>query len=497
MRLNILNNISLTKIAGIKNVLTIEIFENHINTALFQRNENIFKITSKSTLNNFSIIVSENFDTELNRLPSIAKYYIEKFGLKDIYLLVGINECIFKKINIPLEVEDDELWFLEHNENFIPEGKSLDEFIYSYKKIISDENFRQYFVITARKDYVEKIVKLCAFPGVNILAVLPFSTTLLTSQFTSDVNTLLLVFLNNKLQYVRKDSENYFDFGEIYYNDEHGEPPASGVLPSRMTDALNKLFQLFLQAKPLDKSDIVLSCPQNLNVPLRSYLLNNTNMNVSIIDNHMNSEFLHHTLTVSNIFENVDNIFNLLPVELSAIARNIIEKKLWLNITLALGSIILILLLSANLFSSLLKNTQSSINEEKTVLSLHENQLKQLKIENTYYKTNLAILYKLKDKKNLYTNLLRSMTEITDAKCCLTDIEIINSNNNLNIVITGLSYSQTDVTDLIRKLETLKLFSNISLIYSSVYTPDESSANTTSENKGLIQFSLRYNYNVN
>ncbi len=497
MKLNFLNNISLIKIAGIKNILTLEVFDSGIKVALFQRKENILKINTRTSLNDFSIIFNECSGGNLQTLPSILKKYIEMYKLKDIYILIGINECLFQKIKIPVEVEDDELWFLEHNENYIPEGKSSDEFVYAYKKIISDDRFRHYFVITARKDYVEKIAILCSPSGVNILAAFPFSTSLLTSQVSAGSSSLLLVFLNNKLQYVRKDEENFFDFGEVYYSSEKDDLATSSGLPSHMSGALDKLFHLFMQAKQINNINIFLSGPQDLNALLRSYILNNISMDVSFIDNHLNSEFLHHALAVNNLFENIDSVFNLLPSDRLVTSRNFVEKKIWLNITLAAGTILLLLLICSNLFSSLLKNTQSNLDNEKTTLTLYKEQLKHIKDENANYKSNLAILYKLKDKKDQYSNLLRSLTEITNARSCLTDIEINNDDSNLNIVISGLSYSQTDVSDLIKRLESIKLYSNIALIYSSIYTPEESSANSNNENKRLIKFSLRYDYDAN
>jgi len=100
--------------------------------------------------------------------------------------------------------------------------------------------------------------------------------------------------------------------------------------------------------------------------------------------------------------------------------------------------------------------------------------LNKLEEQNRHYKNNLAILYKLRNKKNIYSNILLALNNITGDRCCLTDIEASSEFNAsqidstaCSVNITGLAYNQSSVAALIKKIESLNQFKDVSLIYSS------------------------------
>ena len=465
-----------------------------LKSALLQRNEKFYKIAYSTSIDNFSILSNENIEGDLDILPSILKNYLEKSGLKNLCVLIGINEFSFQKMNIPVEVEDDEFWFLENSDKFMPEGRTSDEFLYSYKKIMEDDYSRHYLVVTVRKDFIEKVIKSCNIPGINLLAILPFLTALLTSKINNEANQLLLIFLKNKLQFVRRDFEDYFDVGEIYYNREAADLPEFPGTPGPIIDAVNKMTDLFLRTKQVQSINIILACPQIFNLTLRSYIQDTINIKSSFINNNFNSEYLPSALIVNNFFENIDSLFNLVQEESGNSGRDLLERQSWLNITLLCGAFVLILLLISNFSNSFLKNEQNNRDANISALSLNHRMLKRLKQENAFYKSNLGLLYKLRDKKSLYSSLLLSFNNLTNTGRCLTNVSVKNLNDTLLINITGLAFNQTEVSDLLEKIESSGQFHNVSLIYSSTYKQNSYGESDKAKEDKYISFSIRYEY---
>jgi hypothetical protein len=121
-------------------------------------------------------------------------------------------------------------------------------------------------------------------------------------------------------------------------------------------------------------------------------------------------------------------------------------------------------------------------------------QLSGLKHQNTFYKSNLDLLYKLRDKKSLYSFLLLSFNKLTNPGRCLTDVEIKNTNDTLLINITGLAINQTEVSGLLEKIEASGQFHNVTLIYSSTYKQNNYGLASEGKEDKYIRFGIRYEY---
>ena len=107
------------------------------------------------------------------------------------------------------------------------------------------------------------------------------------------------------------------------------------------------------------------------------------------------------------------------------------------------------------------------------------------------------MLNKLKDKKNTYSNLLLLLNKITDEDCCLTGVEIKNNNNYMNLNITGVAYDQSNVSDIIRKMESINQFKDISLVYSSSVNTDELALTVKLRTKRVVRFNIKSGYYAN
>jgi Tfp pilus assembly protein PilN len=491
MDIKLLKNISIAKIAGLKKILAVEILDDSIRATLFQRKKNLLKIINKPVSpEDFAVIFNETLDKDFAILSSAIKSYLIKYKIKELYLVLGITECKYQKITVPSDTEDDELWFVENTDKFIPEGRSNSEFIYSYQKIKEDDYYRYYFIVTARKDYIESVIKACDLPGVKILCALPFHSSMLILKEFNEESHLSLIFLNARMQYVYNNEEGNFEIGEIYYSNY-----ADSNVKDKVEEALAKCIQSFIPQKSVQIINTILSCPLYLKENIKRYLEANISSQIKFIELKIESEILPAAFSIVNIYEDPDTQINLLCPDSDKYGRDSLEKKLWLNVTFAGSILIIFLLLISNSLSLFLNNIQLSRNEETAALTARQQKLTKLKNENKYYETNLEMLSKLKNDRNIYSNLLLSINDVTGARSCLSGLEIKNDKNILSINLTGLARSQTDVSDLLKKIGTVNGISNVSLVYSSVKEDENSQDAGKSVDKGFIQFNIKCNYN--
>jgi|GEM_PF-3006175 len=492
-----LNKLNISKIAGIKKILTIDILDDSIRIALFQRKENIFKLSNKTSISNFSVISIEIVTRNFDLIPQVLQKYLIDYKLKNLYVLIGINDCLYQKLNIPSDNEDDDMWLLENEGKFIPEGRPKSEFIFSYRKIKGDDNSHQYLVITARKDYIENIIKSCSGKGINILAITPFITSSLIDSDLNENNSLFINVLNNKIQYAQKDIENNFSIGEIYFSESLSSITNEDISIPILHDALTKLTQLYFNIKPSSSVRVFISCPNQFIDLIREFISSSLYASVNLVDNKLDSGLVSALYAVRSIFSNNEAGFNLLTEEEYKAGWDVLEKQVWLNITIAGGVIIMVLMLLSNLLTLKLETSQSNYQDESTELSSKQDELKKLEDENRHFKTNLDILYKLKEKKSVYSSILFELDKITNSRSCLTDIEAMPDSLIFDVNIAGLAHNQSDVADIIRKVESLRKFSNVTLLYSSSDNESNSFGNADTVSKNLIKYSMRFKYSGN
>jgi Tfp pilus assembly protein PilN len=496
MNTKFLNNLSLLKTAGIKKILAVDIFNDYLKLTFLIRKEKLFNISNDTLLENIYVSSVEKieFENDLNSIHDLLLSWLALNKLENVHILVGINECQYQKINVPVDVEDDELWFLENSEKFLPEGRSSNEFSFSYQKIKEDEFARSYLAAITRKDYIDKIVLAFSFPEFEILGIMPFLSSFVLNKELQNSNRLLLIFLINKLQYAFVNESGSFELGELYYNNPDDPNDISGIL-------LNNIYtldQMLVKSdKPLDGLTIITSAPTGLEEPIRGLIYENLSVKINFYNTKMESQAIPSALTLTALFENFESRINFLPTDLSLAGSSKIEKRIFLNSVFICGGVVLILLLLSNLFSLYSQKAQSERDEETVTLDQQQNMLKKLKEGNDNLKANISMMNKLKNKKSAYSSLMLLLNKITDEDCCLTGVEIKNNNNYMNLNITGVAYSQGNVSDLIKKMESLNQFKDISLVYSSSVSTDELSLAVKLNTKRVVQFNIKSGYYEN
>ena len=192
---NILSNLSIIKLAGIKQFILVDIHKDTFELKLLLRKEKFYRVKQGPINSNYEIIyeTSGSISNDYSVLTESLKELLTKNKIKkEIFLIVGINEFKFYTAMIPEDVEDPELWFIENSNKFIPEGSTNNQFRFSYEKLKQDEQFSSYLVVVVRNDYVDKILEAVSIPKINLLAVYPFALAINKFNKSPDTNKLFL-----------------------------------------------------------------------------------------------------------------------------------------------------------------------------------------------------------------------------------------------------------------------------------------------------------------
>ena len=139
-----LNKISFLKCAGINKIIFIEVYSTVVKFVCLKSKEPFYKILGTKDFHKLEITAVENhpLEDDFNIVSNLLKKFIDKNNLHDLLAVVGVNDFKFSNTYLPADVEDAESWFYENTSAFLPAGKSIDEFAYSYEKYKSDEILR-------------------------------------------------------------------------------------------------------------------------------------------------------------------------------------------------------------------------------------------------------------------------------------------------------------------------------------------------------------------
>jgi Tfp pilus assembly protein PilN len=505
MNFNFLNNISLLKLAGINKYICIDIHSGFVKFSCLRRKEPFYKIQKNSGHEEFEIVAfSTHTGNDLVVIEKIVKDFILKYSFNDAVIIAGINDFKFSLLQIPADTEDIDGWFSENRNKFLPEGRPADEFTFSYELYKKDENYKNYFVIIARSDFINSVYKACSSAGLKIICSLPFSLSG-SVFFAENKNTLLLDFEEDKINYLFKSAgdniiyqENYCD---IFYNNRENnsltkEKSLNINSLNNFIEEIKQTVTLSFGVQNVENIDIYIIClPEYYNAissQIKKYF--------DLYDLYPKSpsENIYYTASIfaaNKVIDDFNTTQNLLNISVIKNEREIIEKQTAFRIVLAAGVILITLLLVAYFSENYINDRLA---EQETVYLESEakaESIKNLKTENSYLKNNLKLLSELKGNRVEYSSLLFDITKTINYGSCLSSIKLKESGGNLiYIEYTGISESQRSLAEFISNMEHSLRFRDISLVYSALLKETRQNLQVQLQEEDYISFKMTAKY---
>ena len=350
---DIINKLSFLKIAGINRLIFVDVYSSVVKLVCLKSKEPFYKIKIDESLQKIEVTASEyhTIDDDYSLIKSHLKKFVEKYDLKDSYVVVGINDYKFNLITLPNDVEDIESWFSDNSSKFLPEGRPANEFHFSYEQYNEDENSMYFFVVVARADLIAKVHESCNIDSIHLLNVSPFSLSFHSFIHCREKNVLFLDFTNGKLLYTLVNiSGNIFN-GEFYYKTEK---PSAVINTDSMRESMEELYvslEASLGEKNLDKPEIYLVCNPGDGPVLKELITTifnpeSFNSGYEALDTFYTGSYLIY----NKLMGDYDAQVNFLSKELTADERFLLEKQIGMR-TVLIGGLILIMLLMFSYFT--------------------------------------------------------------------------------------------------------------------------------------------------
>ncbi len=502
MKTNFLEKLSLLKLTGKTRYLLINVYHEQVSITYLKKNENPLKVTISPLIPNYKILdrCVYRHEGDYNLISNFLNKFIHKNRIKDAVGIIGINDFKLHSIKLTDDVEDSDSWFSENSSRFLPEGCLADEFIYSYEKYYDDEDSVFYRVGVTRKNFIEEILKVCSAQELNILGIYPFSLSIAQYESTIDENTLFIDLLSSKVQFLCSVYPGQSYFGEIYMELSQDKEDCEDYhhIQSCIKDIKGAILT-WLNTQDVTINKLYINCAAEEFAEIKN--ISSEIFNVPVINNIFENEettIISTLFTFNKIINHYDSGMNFLPEENRKNEKEKIEKYISLKLALASGFTIICLLLIANLFEGFIAGKIDD--GEENLLTVNEQELRSNRLinENEMLKANLLLLQNLKGSKAKYSTLLLEITEIVNYNTCLLDLSIKKAGEKvIELDISGFSYSQQDVAEMIRRMESFNRFSNISLLNSAFVETKYINKSAKLNLKEVVQFKLTAEYNVN
>jgi hypothetical protein len=493
VKLSFIKDISIMRLSGIKSIIVLEMFQDHYKVLLVKRKEGPFRL-KKGDLKSFQSVYSDvcYADAEPSGIQKKIKEIISKYGLKDPALVAGVNGFRHSMAAIPLDNDDEELWFLENSGKFLPEGRPKDEFILSYGLLRKDDNYAYYLTSVLRRDYMDKVLSILKLEGLKILGVFPFRLLLPFNGFTRDKNLLYLEILQSEIAYSFTSESGSFTSGVEYLEAiENGKLNSSGF-----EGALNNIREVLRQASgqnPLNELHLLLSSEKDVfseAEPIARQVFSPAEINNSL--HGLDLQFLSSGLALNTIFNGMDSGINFLDEERKEKEREPVEKLAAMRLILAFGGILIFFLLSFYMLEGYMSDKLQNMGDDLSGASTRLIEVEKLTKENASLALNLKTLKSLKTERVTYTNLMFYLSGITSEKSCLTGLTLKGKQGDfIDCDISGAARTQEEVARVMGRLETLQGFKDPVLLFSG---EKERAYSEAPQMDGLMRFNISIKY---
>ncbi len=501
------NRISFLRLTGIKKFLFVNVFHGQTKLVLMELKLPVIGVAPVDVKRRIRSVKSITIKSELGTPASEEKItgFIREQELNEVFAFAGINEFRSKIVSIPKDDEEIDIWFLENSSKILPQTDSDDNFVYSYEQINEDEDNRFFLVTIARKDHVNSIIE--TFDKINnctLLNISPFPLSFagLKEIDKSDSDYLYIQFNPDSAFYTLFTQKKQLYTGEQFY-----ESSGSGI--DIGSDAAEQKYEKVFREV---SENIKIDSGNLLSEGLVTFAAYNDTENESIrkafsrsgIPGSFNKNIepavsfnLPYVLHLQKLFEKNDSLINLIPQGQDEENRSLIEKNITNRILIACGGILIALLLllyvSENYLNGKIAQGEDALLEVQGKLK----NVERIENENQKLAQNLIELTSLKNDRSAFAYLLKSLSSAVSNESFLIGVNV--SGNRRNIIefdIDGVAFNETEMADIIKRLEDMDKFDAISLEFANVVERKELKANNANIPASVVKFKINGSYDT-
>ncbi len=474
--MSMLNKISYLKTAGVSELVLLRIRGGKAVIEGYKADKNPFKLSSskpvliREKLFEKKIKFDGDFTTLLNELVRFA----EESGLKDYSVVADPGVFRVKEIKTPFETTaDEELWFLENTQKFLPKSGDKDNFYYRYFKYHSDNDYASYIVAITRKESIDNFTRAAEKKKLNILSITPFQLSPLLQPAEPDKPRVYIEETEGSIQFFYN-----FEGGIIHdeFLNETGENSVDHYIARRISDLLGKKKDLNQGVEPL----LYYSGKEN---------------GKNIADRIQNMFRLDSTpelfpsgkSVIDMLFYDFGRHINFLEGPLLSSGKEKREKNI-LNRTIIAIGLTLAFFLSMNMFlagflTSRIDSDEESLIEIESGRTLAE----KLNKENDILKKNLLSLADLQNKHTRISHALKELSYVFEYGASLSSVETEGDENKVSFTLSGYVTDNEQAVHVVNKLERISGFNNVKLIHSGKVASNK-------KHPADYQFTIRLDY---
>lgn len=205
-------NISVLKLAGIKNFICVEITQNVARIVYIKRSEPIINIKAGEFLEKHFPILSETsfeYEGDCAELQKTVSEFIQKSKVDNPQIVICISDYQLKQLAVPHDTDDVDLWFIENIENILPNGYAKNDIVYNYEQTNEDENYKYFTVLLAESKLINGIVSAFSVSALNLVAIMPLPNTEGQGKYDSILSVIKKLTENIDTRLNLLDQESY------------------------------------------------------------------------------------------------------------------------------------------------------------------------------------------------------------------------------------------------------------------------------------------------
>lgn len=449
------NYISPLKLAGVKDFITIDFYNQKVILRYFHYSGNIFNIFSTDLIQKIHFIDDKketNIDS-LKNVNSILKRFIAVNNIHNALIVINVSEFKSTVIEIPTENDDSELWLLENSSKFLPDGQAKDDFIYT-NEVMKSEDKKLYSLITVvRKDSISDFSSFEKLDECLVYTSIPFINAIIN--LNNQNKTIVAIDIQDEQIFLSyKTPENDFltesVFADIIVNNNQNYESIY---------ELEKLVEEIISLLPSNElkleseNDLLLYLNGSDDVTTHIVPLLKTGIEKS--NNWNNMEIIAREEIISQLVINIllsqtTPKNNLLPIDKIEQINDRIDKKTGLRIVLFLGAFLIILLLGAFIGEGYIGKSVFELDEINSELRLTKTQLDDMVLDNEKLLRNIKSLTNLKMNNLKASHILHTLSNNIPQTVNLNFLSIVEKDStSYEIILNGSAYNHQNIIDFL------------------------------------------------
>ena len=486
---NISERLSLLKIAGIKEFITLEYYGQEVRVCLISSTESSLRIFPDNSLSHYKVAGTISIDLLSESLFETLGKFVKDNSLENIHVICDIDQYRVKTLRVSKDVESFEEWFEENSRSVLPDA-SLGEFSFSYQVINEDEDYNYLLVSVSRTDLIKRISEGIENTGLIPLIIAPFSLYGHDYKRDDESSQLSVQYRSGFLQYSFLDKSMNL---------------LSGGFPVQEDIAFSEALTYSLN---LVKQNIGYTTGQQISIKVSCKTIDKREVKECIQEvfrsegtfPELEDRYLHYYLphlAVHSSIKNYGKSTNLIEEENQSKKREAIEKSSVTRVTLILGLALFFILILITGGEMLLTDSIKETNDVLVNYEAKSNIIETKSKENKKLKSDFRSLAKLKSGEVVMPEIMEVVSRAIGEDCYLSNLNIIKeSESEVKAEINGVAKSSGEVSDIVSNLEYNKNIDKVSLVFSNLVSDKKVKYNPGLQGSEFNNFKIIFYYGL-